>query len=335
MLCRMPAVEERDALKVTVIGGGTGSFQVLSGLSGHGHLALTSIVTMADSGGDSGRLRDEFGLLPPGDLRRGLLALSAESTLLRDLFSFRFTEEPLRGRNFGNLFFLALTKLLGSEQDALAAITKILKVRGTVLPVSWDHVHLCAELANGQTIVKQVNIDRPKHDPAIAIRRVYLNPPASANPDALTAIANSDVLVLAPGDLFTSTIPNLLVDEIPSALCASKAPLVYVLNLMTKLGETNGYSASAHVQQIIKYGGRVPDAVLVHRGPMAEDMLERYRAETAEAVVVDDGLANLGVGLIKRTDLMSASSQARHDPQRTAVALLDIFADLRRQRSVA
>jgi len=322
----MTPVAEPGAIRVTVIGGGTGSFQVLSGLRGESRLALTSIVTMADSGGDSGRLRDEFGLLPFGDLRRGLLALSEESKLMRDLFGFRFTGEPLRGRNLGNLLFLALTKLLGSEKEALAAITTILKVRGSVLPVSWDDVHLCAELADGQTIIKQVNIDRPKHDPSIAIRRVFLDPPASANPDALDAIAASDFLVLAPGDLFTSTIPNLLVKGIPEALRASQAPLIYVVNLMTKLGETNGYSASAHVQQIVQYGGRVPDAVLVHRGPMAEDLLRRYRAETAEVVVVDDErIASLGVRLIECADLMSSSSKARHDSRRTAAALLGIF----------
>jgi uncharacterized cofD-like protein len=319
------------ALKVTVIGGGTGSFHVLSGLRDYAHLALTSIVTMADSGGDSGRLREEYGVLPPGDLRRGLLALSQESQIMRDLFAFRFTEEPLRGRNIGNLCFLALTKLLGSEMDALAAITKILKVRGDVLPVSWDNVHLCAELADGQTIVRQANIDRPKHDPAIAIRRVFLNPPATANHDALDAIAASDFLVLAPGDLFTSTVPNLLVEDIPSALRASRAPLVYVLNLMTKLGETNGYSAAAHVQQIIRYGGRVPDAVLAHRGPLADDLLERYRAETAEAIAVDeDRLAALGVRTVKCANLVSAKSKARHDPQRTARALLELFENLQR-----
>jgi uncharacterized cofD-like protein len=325
----MTPAAERAPIKVTVIGGGTGSFHVLSGLRDHPHLVLTSIVTMADSGGDSGRLRDEYGLLPPGDLRRGLLALSEESQLLRDLVGFRFTEGPLRGRHLGNLCFLALTKLLGSEMDALAAITKLLKVRGSVLPVSWDNVHLCAELADGQTIVRQVNIDRPKHDPSIAIRSVFLNPPASANPDALDAIAASDFIVLAPGDLFTSTIPNLLVNGIPAALRACRAPLVYVVNLMTKLGETNGYSASAHVQQIIHYCGRVPDAVLAHRGPMAEDLVERYRAETATAVAVDeDRIASLGVRLVRCADLMSASSKARHDPQRTATALLDIFACL-------
>lgn len=325
----MSSAARRDAVQVAVIGGGTGSFQVLSGLRDHRHLDLTSIVTMADSGGDSGRLRDEYGLLPPGDLRRGLLALSEESPLLRDLFNFRFTEDPLRGRNLGNLIFLATTKLLGTERDALAAIAKLLKVRGRVLPVSWDNVHLCAELVDGQTIVKQSNIDRPKHDPSIAIRRVYLRPPASANPEVLDAIAASDFLVLAPGDLFTSTIPNLLVEGIPAALRASKAPLIYVVNLMTKLGETNGYSASAHVQQIIQYGGRVPDAVLVHRGPVAEDLLQRYRAETAEAIAIDqERITDLGVRLVTCADLMSASSKARHDPQRTAAALLDIFASL-------
>lgn len=314
---------------VTIIGGGTGSFNVLTGLRAHEDIAIRSIVTMMDSGGDSGRLRDEFGVLPPGDIRRCLVALAEESTLMRQLFSFRFTEESLNGRHFGNLFFLALTKILGSEREAISAIGGLLKIRGQVLPITWDNVHLHAELADGHVIAGEKHIDVPQHDPTIPIRRVFLEPEAAANPEALAAIAESAFVVLAPGDLFTSTIPNLLVRGVPAALQKSRARLIYILNLMTKQGETNGYTASRHVQQIARYSGRTPDAVLVHRGPIPEDLAVRYRAEEKHRVIVDEEeLGRLGVRLIRSAPLMSTTSLVRHDPARTAAALLALFDEL-------
>ena len=165
-----------------MIGGGSGSYQVLAGLRPFDDLDLTSVVTVADSGGDSGRLRAEFGVLPPGDIRRCLLALSEDSTLLRELFNYRFQDEPLRNRQLGNLFFLALTRLLGNEREAINAIHRLLKIRGRVLPVSWDQVHLCAELADGQIVEEEANIDVPKHYRSIAIRRVFLRPEAAPDP---------------------------------------------------------------------------------------------------------------------------------------------------------
>ncbi len=314
---------------VTVIGGGTGSFNVLSGLRAHKHLTIRSIVTMMDSGGDSGRLRDEFGVLPPGDIRRCLVALSDEAPLMRQLFSFRFAEEPLEGRHFGNLFFLALTKILGSEREAIKAIGTLLKIRGAVHPITLDNVQLHAELSDGQLIKGEKHIDAPKHDPSIPIRRVYLEPEATANPDALAAIAESAYIVLAPGDLFTSTIPNFLVRGVKQALTSARGRLIYIVNLMTKRGETNGYSAARHVEQIIHYGGRVPDAVLVHRGPISDDLISRYRAEDADQVFIDEEtIIKLGVRKIRAADMMSASSLVRHDPVRTADALVSLFGEL-------
>ena len=318
--------------RFTVIGGGTGSFTLLTGLRSYRELDVRSIVTMMDSGGDSGRLRDEFGVLPPGDLRRCLVALSEESELLRQLFSFRFEETPLEGRHFGNLLFLAITKILGSEREAVDAIARLLKIRGQVLPITWDNVHLYAELADGNVVAGEANIDVPKHDPAIPIRRVYLDGEAAANPDAVRAIAESDLIVFAPGDLYTSTIPNLLVKGIPEALQQARAPIVYVVNMMTKYGETNGYAASHHVNQIARYAGRVPDAVLAHqgRGKIPAELEDRYLAEQAHPVRIDAGpLHDLGVATVRRADVMSATSLVRHDPVRTARALMDLYAELR------
>lgn len=314
---------------VTVIGGGTGSFSVLSGLSLYEDLWIQSIVSVMDSGGDSGRLRDEFGVLPPGDLRRCLVALSEESKLVRDLFSFRFLDPPLKNRSFGNLFILALTKMLGSEKEAIEAISRILKIHGRVIAVTWDYAHLYAELADGSVIAGEANISVPEHDASIPIARVYLNPAAQANPDAMEAIRHSDFVVFAPGDLYTSTIPNLLVNGIPEALQQTPAPLIYVLNLMTKHGETDGFSASDHVAQIARYAGRVPDAVLVHQGIVPTEMALKYEEEKARQVRLDtDELYRLGVKLVKPGDVMSATSLVRHDPTRTAQALRALFAEL-------
>jgi uncharacterized cofD-like protein len=311
---------------VTVIGGGTGSFNVLLGLRPHRHLRLTSIVTMTDSGGDSGRLREEFNLLPPGDIRRCLVALSDESPLLRELFNFRFEDDPLRGRQLGNLLVVALTRILGSEQAAINAIHRLLNIRGRVVPVSWDQVHLCAELADGRIIETEANIDVPKHDPSIPIARVFLKPEARPNPEALHALAESSAIVMAPGDLYTSTLPNLLVPGISEAIARSPAPFFYVLNLMTKRGETQGYPASRHVSEIRKYAGRVPDVVLVHPGPVPSDMAQRYLAEAAVPVAIDEAtLRSLGVRKVRARPVMSDTSKARHDPERTAKALLELL----------
>ncbi len=311
---------------VTTIGGGTGSFQMLSGLRTYPDLAIRSVVSMMDSGGDSGRLRDEFGVLPPGDVRRCLVALSEESALLRNLFSFRFEEPPLSGRSFGNLFFLALTRTLGSEQHAVEAIGRLLKIRGRVIPVTWDHSHLFAELADGTLIEGEANIDVPKHDASIPIRRVYLEPEATANPEAVGAIRESAFVVLAPGDLYTSTIPNLLVRGIPEALQKTRAKLVYVLNLMTRYGETWGYNASRHVEQIAHYAGRMPDAVVAHRGIIPEALARRYEAEAARPVEIDEeAVRACGIPWVVTANIASGTSLMRHDPERTAEILIDLF----------
>ncbi len=314
---------------VTVIGGGTGSFHVLTGLRPCKDLHVQSIVTMMDSGGDSGRLRDEFGVLPPGDVRRCLVALSEESQLMRDLFTFRFSEPPLDGRSIGNLLFLALAKILQSEEGAIEALGRLLKIRGRVMAVTLDHSHLCCRLADGTTLCTEAAIDIPKHDPSIPIREVFLEPEARANPQAVQAIAESDFVVLAPGNLYTSTVPNLLVKGIPEALQKAKAPLVYIVNLMTVYGETQGYDASRHVAEISRYAGRTVDAILAHQGSVPSRLASRYKAEAAEPVQIDlETLRQQGVKTIHQADLMSAASLVRHDPGRTASALMALFGEL-------
>ena len=317
------------AKSVTVIGGGTGSFTVIDGLKRYRDLNVQSIVSMMDSGGDSGRLRDEFGVLPPGDVRRCLVALSEESQLMRDLFSFRFEDSSLEGRSLGNLFFIAMTQILGSERASVEAISRILKIRGQVIPVTWDNSHIIAELEDGTLVRGEANIDVPKHDPLVPIRRVFLEPAASANPDAIDAIRDCDVVVLAPGDLYTSTIPNLLVGGVREALGTTRAPLVYVLNLMTKIGETHGYNATKHVEEIARYAGRMPDAVLVHDGPIPKELVARYKAECAHQVDVDiDELRRVGVRIVQSRPIMSANSLVRHDASKVGRELMQLFSKL-------
>ena len=317
---------------VTVIGGGTGSFNVLKGLRLYADLDIRSIVTMMDSGGDSGRLRDEFGVLPPGDIRRCLIALSEESELMRDLFSFRFEKGPLEDRQFGNLFFIALTRILGSQKEAIEAIGGILKIRGRVIAVTWDDAHICAVLQNGQIVQGEANIDVPQHDGSVPIERVYLQPQAQANPEAIAAILDSDYVVFAPGNLYTSSIPNLLVTGIPEALQRTKARLLYVVNLMSRHGETDGYTAADHVARLAEYAGRMPDGVLVHEGEVPAELLARYEAEKSYRVAVDAArLREIGVAIVKAADVMSTVSVVRHDPTRTAQHLVALFDELERK----
>ena len=310
--------------EITVIGGGAGSFNLLSGLRAQTDFSLRSIVTMMDSGGDSGVLRDAFGVLPPGDLRRCLVALSEESQILRDLFSFRFGEGPLAGRNFGNLFFLALTRSLGSEQQAVSALSRILKIRGEVIPVTWDHAQLVARTRDESLLRGEAAIDGrgrsfgPHPSP---IEAIWLEPAARANPAALDAISECDALVLAPGDVFTSLVPNLLVEGVADAIRASRGKLVMVVNLMTKAGETDDWGARRHVDELAQRAARVPDAVLVHAGDFARARLVDYAREGAVPVVDDLGAQSLAPYRILRADIASEGALIHHDPDRTALAI--------------
>jgi uncharacterized cofD-like protein len=314
------------AREITVIGGGAGSFNLLSGLRAQTDFALRSIVTMMDSGGDSGALRNAFGVLPPGDLRRCLVALSEESQILRDLFSFRFEEPPLRGRNFGNLFFLALTRSLGSEQQAVSALSRILKIRGDVIPVTWDHAQLVARTREGSLLRGEAAIDGrgkrsgPRPSP---IEAIWLEPSARANPAALAAIRHCDAVVLAPGDVYTSLVPNLLVEGVAEAIRESRGAVVMVVNLMTKAGETDDWGARRHVDELAQRLGRTPDAVLVHQGDFARARLRDYACEGAVPVVDDLGANGEEPFAVLRADLASAGALIHHDPDATGRALAE------------
>ncbi len=275
--------------KVVVIGGGTGVFTVLSGLREYPY-DLAAIVTMADDGGSTGVLREEFGILPPGDIRRALVALSgSDNKMVSELFNYRFDENSsLKGHSLGNLLLTALTKITGSLPEALKEAVTILNVKGEVIPVTLEKTKLHAELENGQIIEGESNIDIPKHNPNLKIKSEFLKPAVTANKDAIRAILESDFVIIGPGDLFTSLIPNLLTEGVVPTLKKTKAKIIYITNIMTKYGETNNFNASDFIKTIEQYLGKnVLDYVVMNVEQMEGRTLERYKKENVDYVDYD------------------------------------------------
>lgn len=275
--------------KVVTIGGGTGSYSSLMGLKKY-PLKLTAIVNMIDDGGSSGKLRDELGVLPPGDVRQCLVALAESSKLLRDLFSYRFEEGGLKGHSFGNIFLSTLEKQTGSMKKAIAEVGKILNIKGNVVPVTFDkNSKLCVDLADGKTIIGETHIDVvQKKEKRAKIVKIYLSPKAKINDDAQKAIKDADYILIGPGDLYTSIIPNLLVTGVPASIKKSKAKKIYALNLMTKYGQTSGFGAKKHLEELEKYLGKgVIEYVLINSKKPKKQVLSWYQ-DYDEYPVVDD-----------------------------------------------
>lgn len=320
---------------IVTIGGGTGSYASLMGLKKY-PLKLTAIVNMIDDGGSSGRLRDELGVLPPGDVRQCLVALSESSRLLRELFSYRFEEGGLKGHSFGNIFLSTLEKQTGSMKKAIAEIGKILRIKGQVVPVTFTKSNLCVDLADGKIIVGETHIDvLEKMEKRAAIIKAYLKPGAVLNSDAKTAILKADYIIIGPGDLYTSIIPNLLVKDLPSVIKKSKAKKIYVLNLMTKYGQTTKYKASDHIRTLEEYLGKnVLDFVLVNSKSPKKKALSWY--EEYGEHPVEDNLKNTNYKVIRK-DLIkdviitkSAGDQLRrsiirHDSKKLASEVMSII----------
>lgn len=317
--------------KIVSIAGGTGSYQVLTGLK-HYPVDLSAIVTMADSGGSSGRLREEFGMLPPGDVRRALLALSdlplAKKTL-GELFEYRFENgEGLNGHSVGNLLLAALTQITGREDLAIAEAERILETAGHVLPVTLDNIHLHGVLEDGTVVHGETNIDVRRIRPEVPLKEVFLDPGGEIFKGARKAIAEADLIVLGPGDLYTSIVPNLLVTGVNEAIAESCAKLVYVCNLMTKYGETDGFSAQDFILEIKKYLGPAKKRlafVLVNRkitlSPRVKGWYKKYHSEPIEDNVDEKALS------VKVTlgDFAQKGKLIRHDPKRLAKALMNLL----------
>jgi uncharacterized cofD-like protein len=309
--------------KIVVIGGGTGLSTLLRGLKTYS-ANITAVVTVADDGGSSGRLREEFGVLPPGDIRNCLAALADEERLLTELFQYRFRAgDGLTGHSFGNLFLTAMTDIAGDLEQAIAASSQVLAVRGQVLPATLSDVRLWAELTDGRRIEGESNI--PKAEGKILkIGCIPENPPAL--PAAIKAIEEADYIIIGPGSLYTSLIPNLLVREIADAIAATDIPRIYICNIMTQPGETDGYSVSDHIQAIDKAcdNKKLFDAVLVHKKIPSAQALIRYAQQNAHPVFLDrEAVIQLGRRIIPANILFEDENGAvRHDPQKLAKVLL-------------
>lgn len=325
--------------KVVCIGGGTGTFVTLKGLKNYTY-NLSAIVTMSDSGGSNKRIRDEFGLLPTSDIRQCFVALADENTksagLLRQLFMYRFEKgNGLTGMTFGNLFMAALADIVGSQEEAIRQTGKVLRINGAVIPVSFTDTNLFAQYESGLTVGEEHLIDEPEHDGTMKITKLYLQPEASANPAALKAIKEADAIVMGPGDLYTSLLPNIVVNGIANAIATSAAKKIYVLNLMTKYGQTYNFTAADHVKALSSYLTASPDVILVNNSPFKEDLVDKYEA-MKELPVVDD-LAQNGYDNVVRADIINEQpidksssdtlvrSLIRHDSEKLAKELAEII----------
>lgn len=322
--------------RIVTIGGGTGSYVALMGLKKY-EVRLTAIVNMIDSGGSSGKLRDELGVLPPGDIRQCLVALAASPKLLRDMFNYRFTEGGLTGHNFGNIFLSVLEKNTGSMKKAISEVGKILRIKGFVAPITFSKSDLCVELADGKKIVGETHIDEVERaEKRAKIVKAYLEPRAEINEDAVKAIGEADYIIIGPGDLYTSVIPNLLVDSASKIIKESKAKKVFVLNLMTKYGQTTDYTAKQHLEDLEKYLGKnVVDYILINTKKPRKETLAWYE-EFEEYPVVDDLDEDKYYKLVKKPlikDVVFQTSEAdklhrsiiRHDPDKLATELMGII----------
>lgn len=330
-----------DKKNVVVIGGGTGTHTVLQGLKRYQkQLNVSAVVTMADSGGSTGRLRDEFGFLPVGDVRMALAALASDvdehEELVRELFMYRFAKgDGLSGHNFGNLLLVALTDILGSEEAAIKAAARVLRVQGTVVPVTTGTVDLVATYDDGVVVRGEHEIDEPaterlKHK----IMQLAVAPKAVISESAESVLLDADLIILGPGDLYTSVLANCVVEGVPEAIRNSVGTLVYISNLMTKSGQTSNMGVKEHLAEVERYVGRLPDYALVNTGEMPADLLERYAVDKEFPVALNykgNGCKVIAEDMLATEAVHTASgdvlkrSLIRHDSRKLARKLMDVL----------
>ncbi len=312
----------RDGYKIVAVGGGTGLSTLLRGLK-RSTSNLTAIVTVSDDGGSSGRLQKELGVLPPGDVRNCLVALADDEALVTELFRFRFEEgEGLSGHSFGNLFLAAMTGITGNFDRAIKESSRVLNVVGRVLPATLGVVRLCATLRDGTTVEGESKIGSP-HAP---IERLYFDPPyAAALDETIAAIRDADAIVLGPGSLFTSILPNLLVDRIAQEIAAAPGLKLYVCNVMTQPGETDAMTAADHVEALLAHAGtHVCDYVLVNSAP--PQRLRELYAEEGQTPVAPDVARIEALGMtVVQAQMISETQTVRHDSQRLADNVIGII----------
>ncbi|MGI6668944.1 MAG: gluconeogenesis factor YvcK family protein [Acetivibrionales bacterium] len=315
--------------KIVAIGGGTGLSTMLRGLKRFSS-NITAVVTVADDGGGSGMLRQELGMLPPGDIRNCILALANTEPILEQLFQYRFQDGSLKGQSFGNLFLAAMDGISSNFEEAVRRVSDVLAVTGRVLPVTLENVTLNAELDDGGIICGESKIGEHKDFHKRKIKRVYLEP-SNAEPlqDVLDAISEADIIALGPGSLYTSIIPNLLVKGVSDAMKSSKALKVYVCNIMTQPSETKGYSAYDHIRALEEhsYPGMV-ECCIVNNSSIPDKLLEKYLKDGAEQVRIDnDKILNGGIKLIEGNFVSLKNGLVRHDPMKLARTVIEYAAE--------
>ncbi len=313
--------------KIVAIGGGTGLSTMLRGLKRYTR-NLTAVVTVADDGGGSGVLRREIGMPPPGDIRHCMEALANVEPIMEELMTYRFSEGALAGQSFGNLLLAALNGITGSFEEAVAQMSQVLAISGKILPVTSVDVQLEAEFENGTRVVGESQISSFKKEQDCFISRVNLIPSApKATKSALTAIQKADLIILGPGSLYTSIIPNLLVEGVTEAIQSSHGLKLYICNIMTQEGETEGCTAADHIQALIHHGmSDLLDICLANSSPVPENLLEKYQIEDASPLVVDkERIQELGLELVERPLSRDTGNYARHDSDKLASAIYHLY----------
>jgi uncharacterized cofD-like protein len=324
--------------RVVTVGGGTGTYICLSALKEY-PVQLSAIVTMMDSGGSTGKLRDQLGVLPPGDVRQALVALSDCPEIWRKLFSYRFDNGDLKGHSFGNLFISSLEKITGSTVDAIGYAERLLQTKGHVIPVTLTKSNLCAKYADGKTLFGEATIDESIYNES-KLSYIYLDPPAEVNLDAKRALERADAIIFGPGDLHTSILPNLLIENMPEVLSYTKAKKIYVVNLMTRKGQTDNFKASDFVDEFSKYLYPAKlDYVLVNSTRPSKELADWYYQTDGTVPVKDDLGGCYGDAVVLRRNLLSKTkfyqsvadrvkrSLIRHDPDSLGRVLIDIIND--------
>jgi uncharacterized cofD-like protein len=314
--------QESKKARIVSIGGGTGLATLLRGLKKF-HAELSVIVTVTDDGGSSGRLREELQAIPPGDIRNCMIALSEDEHLMSRLFRFRFSSEGgLHDHSFGNLFLTAMAGITGDFAEAVRLTSEVLAIKGTIFPSTNSSVQLRAELEDGSWVEGETRITATR----CRIRRVQLNPQDPLPlPDALEALRRADLITIGPGSLYTSLIPNMLIKQVIEAVHTARAPKIYIQNIMTQPGETEGYSAADHVHALAQHcdGVLFTNVLLNNRVPSTQ-ILRRYEDEHATVVVNDmERLQSLGLNIVER-DLLAEDGVIRHDPDRLAAAVFEM-----------
>lgn len=315
--------------KIVVIGGGTGLSTMLRGLK-HYTSNITAIVTVADDGGGSGDLREDLGILPPGDIRNCILALADTEPLMEELLQYRFKGGRLENQSFGNLFLAAMDGISSNFEEAVQKMSSVLAVTGKVLPVTLDNVILKARLKDGTIAEGESKIGKEVLERNSPIDRVFLEPSnARALKEAVNAIKEADAVILGPGSLYTSVIPNLLVEDISSALKKTKAIKIYVANIMTQPGETDNYGVKEHLQAIFKHaGGEIVDYVIANKGKIEKSLEEKYLEEGSKLVTVDEEeIEKMGVNVIEGNFIKVKNGYVRHDSEKLASILIETIMD--------